>query len=95
MLIPCPVCGLRSVDEFHCGGESHIERPRSPALTGDQEWADYLYMRENRRGRYTERWCHRFGCGTWFNLIRDTHSNAVLKAYPMGQPPDVSGESEG
>ncbi|MHA7815119.1 MAG: sarcosine oxidase subunit delta [Pseudohaliea sp.] len=86
MRIACPHCGLRSEDEFRCGGEAHIERPADPAAVDDQTWAAYLYLRENPKGTQLERWHHRYGCGQWFNLARDLVSHEVLAVYAMGEP---------
>ncbi len=85
MRIECPWCGSRSEDEFLCGGQSHIARP-DPAAASDDEWAAYLYQRDNPKGPHHERWLHRFGCGQWFNMARDTVSHEILAVYPMTAP---------
>jgi heterotetrameric sarcosine oxidase delta subunit len=81
--IPCPYCGPRDETEFVYGGPSHIARPDLAA--DDREWTHYLYHRENTRGPYRERWLHGFGCGRWFNVLRDTATHEILKVYLMGQ----------
>jgi heterotetrameric sarcosine oxidase delta subunit len=50
----------------------------------DREWTHYLYFRENTRGPYRERWLHAFGCGRWFNALRDTTTNEFERVYGMG-----------
>ena len=30
LIINCPYCGEREQEEFSCGGEAHIERPKNP-----------------------------------------------------------------
>jgi len=93
LIIPCPWCGPRDEVEFHCGGEAHIERPADPAALNDQEWADYLFMRNNPKGRFAERWVHNAGCRRWFNLIRDTTSHKILAVYRSGEPaPDFESQ---
>jgi sarcosine oxidase subunit delta len=93
LLISCPYCGPRPEVEFRCGGEAHIARPANPSAFDDADWANYLYVRTNTKGRHAERWLHAHGCGRWFNAVRDTVSDAFLVTYPMGQPrPDLSGE---
>ena len=87
LLIPCPHCGERSESEFSYGGESHIARPRDPALASDAEWADYLYMRRNTKGVLFERWLHAHGCRRWFNIARHTVTYDILAVYAMGAPP--------
>lgn len=74
LLIPCPHCGERPEIEFRCGGEAHIRRP-DPATASDEDWAAYLFLRRNPKGRHVERWHHLHGCGRWFNAARDTTSD--------------------
>jgi heterotetrameric sarcosine oxidase delta subunit len=85
LLIPCPWCGPRDEAEFRYGGEAHIVRPKDPDALGDAEWADYLFMRANPRGRARERWVHGVGCRRWFNLARDTVTHEILGAYRIGE----------
>jgi sarcosine oxidase subunit delta len=82
--IECPYCGLRDEPEFSYGGEAHVARPAAGA--DDAEWADYLFFRSNPKGDHAERWCHSFGCGQWFNVIRDTVTHEIKATYPMGAP---------
>lgn len=86
LLIPCPWCGPRNETEFRPGGEAGIVRPPRPADASDGEWADYLFMRTNQRGRRRERWVHAQGCRRWFDLERDTVTHAVYGAAPPGAP---------
>jgi heterotetrameric sarcosine oxidase delta subunit len=81
--VPCPYCGARDESEFAYGGPSHITRPENSAT--DREWTQYLYFRENTKGPYRERWLHSFGCGRWFNALRDTTSNEFQQVYLMGE----------
>lgn len=84
LAIPCPFCGLRDEVEFVCGGESHIVRPGPPERVSDEQWADYLFFRHNERGESRERWLHRYGCGQWFNVVRNTVTHAIQGSYLMG-----------
>ena len=87
--IPCPHCGVRDEVEFRFGGESHVQRPR--ADVGDAEWADYLFVRDNPKGLHYERWCHSYGCGEWFNVVRHTVTHEILATYLMGEKqPELS-----
>ena len=86
LLIPCPWCGPRHEEEFSYGGEANIVRPRDPAASSDEEWADYLFMRKNTRGTHFEQWCHAAGCRRWFNVARDTVTNQIIEASPIGAP---------
>jgi sarcosine oxidase subunit delta len=77
--IECPYCGLRDEPEFSFGGESHVTRPAAGA--GDAEWAEYLFFRTNPKGEHAERWCHSYGCGQWFNVVRDTVTHEIRATY--------------
>lgn len=92
LLIECPWCGYRDQSEFSYGGEAHIVRPEHPGRLSDAEWADYLFMRSNPKGRHLEQWCHTHGCRRWFNAVRDTVSYRVSAVYEMGEPAPESGE---
>lgn len=88
ILLECPNCGRRSVAEYRYGGE-YNPRPSDALETTDVEWADYVYMRDNKWGVQKEWWYHRSGCGLWFLAERHTHSNEVKRVYrwqPNGVP---------
>ena len=89
--IPCPWCGLRDEPEFSYGGEATLTRPAGDV--DDAAWAHYLFDRTNPKGRHCERWCHTFGCGQWFNLVRVTVTHEIYGSYRMGEPPPVSGSN--
>jgi len=80
LLLPCPWCGPRDEDEFAYGGQAGIAYPADPDALGDADWADYLFMRDNPKGTFAERWCHTHGCRRWFDLERDTATNDLLGA---------------
>lgn len=85
--ITCPWCGPRDETEFSYGGEAHIVRPKEPDALTDEQWADYLFMRTNPRGRYLEQWVHSAGCRRWFNVERDTVSYRIGAVYRPGEAP--------
>ncbi|WP_410540061.1 sarcosine oxidase subunit alpha family protein [Streptomyces sp. KL2] len=85
LLIPCPWCGLRDEAEFHYGGQAHVSYPQDPASLSDEEWARYLFFRDNPKGPFAERWSHTAGCRRWFNAVRDTATNEVLAVYRTGE----------
>jgi heterotetrameric sarcosine oxidase delta subunit len=72
LLIPCPCCGPRNETEFHYGGQAGIAYPDDPHALGDAEWAEYLFVRDNPKGWFTERWAHTAGCRRWFDIQRHT-----------------------
>ena len=84
LLIPCPHCGPRAEIEFRWCGEAHLLRP-SPEID-DAAWTAYLYERPNPRGPTTERWRHVHGCGQFFNVVRDTLSDVIVRSYAAGEP---------
>ncbi|MEQ9812892.1 MAG: sarcosine oxidase subunit delta [Azospirillaceae bacterium] len=93
MRITCPHCGARNETEFHYGGQAHIARPADPDLLDDAAWAEYLFMRDNPKGVFAERWMHAAGCRRWFNALRDTRSHRITAVYPMGAArPDQAAE---
>ncbi|MFF2364688.1 sarcosine oxidase subunit delta family protein [Streptomyces sp. NPDC058122] len=85
LLIPCPWCGPRDEAEFHYGGQAHVPYPEDPSALTDQEWARYLFFRDNPKGPFAERWSHAAGCRTWFNAVRDTATNEILTVYRAGE----------
>jgi len=87
MLIPCPECGPRNENEFHYGGQAHIPYPQDGGVSlSDEEWAQYLFFRDNTKGPFAERWVHSAGCRRWFNVVRDTVSYEFLAVYRTGEP---------
>ena len=77
ILLPCPWCGDRDEVEFSYGGEAGIRYPDDPAALTDEEWARYLFFRDNPRGAFPERWVHTHGCRRWFELTRDTVTHEI------------------
>ncbi len=93
LLIPCPWCGPRDEVEFGYGGEAHVVRPPDPAAVDDEAWAAYLFMRKNPKGMHHERWVHSAGCRRWFNVARDTATNAIRGSYRIGEAPPAEDEA--
>ncbi|HVM80005.1 MAG TPA: sarcosine oxidase subunit delta [Stellaceae bacterium] len=84
MLIPCPHCGQRPHSEFTYGGDATLRRPSDPALAADEEWLDYLYLRDNPRGLHREFWHHTLGCERWIEVRRDTLTHRIEGASATG-----------
>ncbi len=72
LLIRCPWCGERDEVEFSYGGQAQVAYPTDPLATTDEEWSRYLFVRDNPKGLFRERWVHADGCRRWFELERDT-----------------------
>jgi sarcosine oxidase, subunit delta len=87
LLIACPYCGERPELEFAHGGQAHIARPAKPFAADTQEWTRFLYMRDNTKGLYAERWRHSHGCGKFFNAVRDTTTDHFIAIYKVGERP--------
>jgi heterotetrameric sarcosine oxidase delta subunit len=84
-LITCPYCGPRDEAEFNYGGQAHVPYPEDPAALSDEEWARYLFFRDNPRGPFAERWVHAAGCRRWFNAVRDTVTYRFSSIYRLDQ----------
>ncbi len=88
--ISCPWCGERDETEFRYGGQAHVPYPSDPDALDDAEWAQYLFVRDNPKGLFAERWSHSASCRRWFNVLRDTATHEVLASYRIGAPrPEV------
>jgi sarcosine oxidase subunit delta len=85
-LITCPWCGSREETEYHYGGQAHVAYPERPAELSDEDWAEYVFFRDNPKGAYAERWVHTAGCRRWFNAVRDTSNHRLLAVYRPGEP---------
>ena len=91
LIIDCPNCGPRSETEFGYGGQAHVAYPADPHALTDEEWAQYLFYRDNPKGSYAERWVHSAGCRKWLNAVRDTRTYEISHVYRQGDPrPDLS-----
>lgn len=96
MRIPCPWCGDRDLAEFRSGGQADRVRPEHPEGTSDEQWADYLFYRDNPKGPHRERWVHAWGCRQWFIVVRDTATHEILETGPMpGTPAGATPPSHG
>jgi sarcosine oxidase subunit delta len=85
-LIECPWCGPREETEFHYGGEAHVAYPSDPQALTDEQWAQYVFFRNNPKGLFAERWTHSHGCRRWFNAIRDTVTYRFQRTYRPDEP---------
>ena len=86
LIIHCPYCGPRPELEFSYGGQAHVARPLDPATVSADEWAEFLYLRNNTRGLHAERWRHVRGCARFFNAVRDTTTDHFVVTYRVGEP---------
>ena len=85
IIINCPYCGERDQSEFTNGGEAHVARPENSENLSDKEWGEYVFFRDNPKGIFYERWVHSHGCRKWFNAVRDTSTDKILKIYKLNE----------
>ncbi len=97
LLIHCPYCDETLPEvEFTYAGEAHIARPENPSEMSDDDWQQFLFMRDNVKGDHFERWRHLHGCGRFFNAVRNTITDKFLTTYEAGAPrPDLAALKEG
>ena len=85
--IYCPYCEQELPEiEFHCEGEAHIVRPDNLADISDADFEKFFFIRENPKGIVFERWRHVHGCGRFFNVVRHSVSDKIIKTYKAGEP---------
>jgi heterotetrameric sarcosine oxidase delta subunit len=85
LLISCPWCGPREETEFRYGGQAHVAYPERPLELDDATWGEYLFVRDNPKGPFAERWVHTAGCRRWFNVVRDTVTDEISAVCRMGE----------
>jgi sarcosine oxidase subunit delta len=78
MLIKCPHCGERPVEEFTFLGDATPRRPTSNDPETMDQWFDYVYLRDNPKGRFDEYAHHSGGCRSWLVVTRDTETHQVF-----------------
>ena len=83
--IKCPFCGKRSQNEFSYGGDGNIKRPALGAEVSTKEWDDFVYYRDNPRGKHIELWHHVSGCRQWFKASRDTATHEIFSTCKMNE----------
>jgi heterotetrameric sarcosine oxidase delta subunit len=93
--LTCPWCGPRDETEYRYGGQAHVPYPERSEDVSDQEWAEYLFFRDNHKGPFAERWAHSVGCRRWFNVVRDTETYEFLAVYTNADPRPVIGSDAG
>ncbi|MCO5093173.1 sarcosine oxidase subunit delta [Bosea sp. (in: a-proteobacteria)] len=81
MRITCPHCGARDAQEFSYLGAADLARPDGMAAS-EAAMVDYVYLRDNPRGRHRELWYHGAGCRAWLVVGRDTFTHAVISVEP-------------
>ena len=52
---------------------------RIPTRSTTRSWVEYVFMRDNPKGPFRERWVHSAGCRRWFVATRDTVTHEFLE----------------
>ncbi|MET3580164.1 sarcosine oxidase subunit delta [Mesorhizobium robiniae] len=86
-LVSCPHCGVRPKEEFTIKGAA-LSRPAADAPYAT--WFDYVFLRDNPRGRYDEYWHHSSGCRRWLVVTRDTASHEIAACRDVAGKPAVT-----
>lgn len=87
MRIACPFCGARDSGEFTYLGDASPKRPDAPIDGGmavEDQFYDYVYLRDNVAGLTREYWYHGGGCRSWLIAERSTttHEFKSVTAAP-------------
>ncbi|MEP2031319.1 MAG: sarcosine oxidase subunit delta [Paracoccaceae bacterium] len=78
MIINHPLLGPRDAQEFtYLGDASLIERPDWEAEDAQDQFHDYLYLRDNPAGSHRELWFHEIGDRSWLVVTRDTTTHEI------------------
>ena len=78
-IMRCPLNGPRNISEFVYGGE--VVGMPDPETASDAEWADHVFLEDNRRGVVREWWLH-VATAYWFIAERDTATDEIVRTYP-------------
>ena len=81
-ILNCPLNGPRNISEFVWGGE--VKVMPDPATCTDREWADYVFIENNKAGVVREWWCH-VPTSFWFIAERNTVTDQVIRTYPASE----------
>ncbi|MBT3559218.1 MAG: sarcosine oxidase subunit delta [Rhodospirillales bacterium] len=89
MLIKCPWCGDRALQEFSYQGDATVQRPAEPAeptdAKWDDEWYQFVYLRDDPKGWHDELWQHNLGCRKHFKARRNTVTHEIADTGPMNE----------
>ena len=80
MLIPCPHCGTRPVEEFTFLGDAAPTRPTTHDPASMEQLHQYVSLRPNPRGKFDEYAHHSGGCRSWLVVSRNTETHEVYGA---------------
>jgi heterotetrameric sarcosine oxidase delta subunit len=90
LLIKCPWCGERDHAEFTYGGDATPTRTRPAPDAPIQAWHEYVYIRDNPRGRHIELWQHTASCRRFVEVVRNTLTHEIESTAPAGAPNEAA-----
>lgn len=79
LIVTCPHCGPRPVEEFRFGGE--IPAPPEHLVDPFERDLDQVWMFTNADGPQVERWFHDAGCHRWSTHRRDTRVDRFVDGF--------------
>ena len=80
MIIDHPLLGPRDASEFiYLGDASLLNRPNWDEEKSDDNFYNYLYLRENVAGMHKELWFHQHGDRSWLVISRNTVTHEIFK----------------
>ena len=91
--ISCPWCGERDETEFRYRGDAGDSRPGAEA--GPEEFAEFVYRRDNPRGWHLEWWLHVGGCRRLLKVVRHTVSHQICAVGSADEPLQLPAELDG
>ena len=65
------------MEEFTFLGDATPVRPSSNDPASMDQWFDYVYLRDNPKGRFDEYTHHSGGCRAWLVVSRNTETHEV------------------
>ncbi len=78
MIIHHPLLGPRDAQEFtFLGAATLIERPDWQAEDAQEQFHDYLHLRDNPAGEHRELWFHETGDRSWLVVTRNTLTHEI------------------
>ncbi len=93
ILIDCPHCGLRDQTEFTYGGDATRSFPGLDCTDMDT-WNEYVFLRDNPRGRHSEYWQHTQGCRRFLRVERDTATHEIHSVTDAAGAPSARGKEQ-
>ena len=80
MIINHPLLGPRHINEFvYLGDASLLNRPDWKGKKSEENFYNYLYLRNNIAGIHKELWFHQHGDRSWLVVTRNTLTHEIIK----------------